>query len=129
MAIPINFVVSPHQTTIQTGDGQDMMFISGIAGVGLSGHQGAWRREELTINVGPRWRNGPWVAPMAALAAVATNGGAPAAGWAVDSCTAFARSNVEEGYKVFLSIRVAIADPEAVLLRISLQVALVGMLR
>jgi hypothetical protein len=67
MAFWVSGVDSPQEIYTRTGDGRDLVVMSGTAYFNFKGTGPAWRRDDAYVIIGPFWHRLDDVAPMAAL--------------------------------------------------------------
>ncbi len=117
------FYASPQGLRTKTGDGRDLVVLSGYAGFHLRGTGGSWRRVIGQMVRGPRWRRLDDVAPIISLAAIGNDNHAVNAGWAVDWCN---WGNLNS--QIYLTFGLAIRDSDGWLYRVAYQITAVGIL-
>jgi hypothetical protein len=54
MGITIQEVVNSHRLTTKTGDGRDLVVMSGTALSNFKGDGDTFRKDEMYVNIGPR---------------------------------------------------------------------------
>lgn len=123
MAFWAGWIDSPQELRTKTGDGRDLVVLTGVAVCHWKGTGGAWIRDELLIPVGPAWRRLDDVAPSAALAAISNEQTAVNAGWATDNVR-WSNWNA----RVLIHVAVAVSDIDGWLLRVSYNATAVGLL-
>jgi len=121
-----------HRLQTRTGDGQDMLVLSGYAevdGNDLRGNpDGTWNRKILAFNVGPRWRVVDTV-PVVSMTAIMNVAVANNAGWAVDECRVVDDFNpVSQSRQISLRCRVGVRDSDGFMFRVNYYVTMVGRL-
>jgi hypothetical protein len=125
-------IVTPHELRTKTGDGRDMVILSGYAevrGEDLQGNpDGTWNRKDLNFRVGPFWRTVESV-PVVSMTSIMNVNVATNAGWAVDEC------DVEDVFDpihnrrhVLLHCRVGVRDRDGFMFRVNYYVTQVGQL-
>jgi len=118
-----SFYASPHELRTRTGDGRNLVVLSGYAGFHLRGSGGSWRRVTGQLVRGPRWRRLDDVVPIISLAAISNRYHAVNAGWAVDWC-----NWCNCGGRIYLRCGLAIRDSDGYLLRVAYHITAVGIL-
>ena len=114
-----------HELRTRTGDGRDMVVLSGYAeidGKDLQGNpDGTWNRKELLIRVGPQWRTAPVSVPVVSMSSIMNVDVANNAGWAVDNCevTLFQQLPTPGTFQVELRSRVAVRDSDGFMFRVN----------
>ena len=119
-----SFYASPQELRTRTGDGRDLVVLSGYAGFHLRGSGGSWRRVTGEIWRGPAWSRLDDVAPIVSLAAIGNRYHAVNAGWAVDWCNWYNLNT-----RIYLKFGLAIRDSDGYLYRVAYQITAVGILR
>ena len=121
-----------HRLQTKTGDGKDMVVLSGYAeidGEDLRGNSdGTWNRRDLVFRVGPDWKTVDAV-PVVSMTTIMNVGVATNAGWAVDQCKVidvFTPSRRKR--HVQLECRVAVRDQDGFMFRVNYYVTMVGRL-
>ena len=113
-----------HSLRTKTGDGRDLVVLSGYAeidGDDLRGNaNGTWNRRGLVFRVGPRWRNVDTV-PVVSMTSIMNLGVATNAGWAVDNCKVI----TTPGGRETLQCRVAVRDSDGFMFRVNYYVTMV----
>jgi hypothetical protein len=117
------FYASPQELYTKTGDGRNLVVLSGYAGFHFKGSGGSWRKVTGEIRRGPKWKDLHDVAPIVSLAAIANQGHAVEAGWAVDWCN-WHKTNDQ----IALHFGLAIRDVDGWLYRVSYHITAVGYL-
>jgi hypothetical protein len=119
-----------HQLRTTTGDGRDMVVLSGYAVIrNFSGNpDGTWNRKDLVFRVGPRWTTVETV-PVVTITAIQNANVANNAGWAVDNC------RVEDVFEPSTNSRtknlicqIAARDSDGDIIRVNYYVTMVGRL-
>jgi hypothetical protein len=121
-----------HELRTRTGDGRDMVVLSGyllIRGTDLQGNpDGTWNRKDLKFRVGPRWRTVDTV-PVVSMTSIMNVDVATNAGWAVDDCRIEEEISPGTGDRgVVLACRVAVRDSDGFMFRVNFYVTMVGQL-
>lgn len=123
--------VSQHSVVTRTPDGDRFWILTGIALIGLEGTGSTWRREEINLGVTvpgiPRNQGlqlKQWT-PFVTLNAIANNGEARNAGWAVD------RFHLRDPrtpalQRVVINTRVAVRDSDGWIFRVGYTLHLIG---
>lgn len=114
---------NPHELRTKTGDGRDLVFLTGTAVTEFVGTSSAWMNDDLYVLVGPTWTSINQVAPAAALASIFKGGQATNAGWAADNCRWDNYSN-----QVRLIVRMAVSGTGDAVYRYAYNAAVVGTL-
>jgi len=78
-----DFYASPQELYTKTGDGRNLVVLSGYAVLNFKGSGGSWRRVTGEMVRGPKWKRLDDVVPIISLAAIANQGHAIEAGWAL----------------------------------------------
>jgi hypothetical protein len=107
MAFWVSGVDSPQEIYTRTGDGRDLVVMSGTAYFNFKGTGSAWRRDDAYVVIGPFWHRLDDVAPMAALGSWSNEHTAVDAGAAVDNC----RWAVYNG-RILLQVALAVRDSD-----------------
>lgn len=124
----VDGVAHPQELITRTGDGRDLVVMSGTAYFGYKGTGGSFSRNEAYVTIGPRWRAIDSVAPTAALAAWYNRGTAVNAGAAVDSCRWDPVADGPIGLRIRLTVEVAVSDIDGWLYRFAYTATAVGTL-
>jgi hypothetical protein len=120
-----------HEVRTRTGDGRDMVILSGYAeidGKDLQGNDdGTWNRKDLQFEIGPRWVHAVSV-PVVSMTSIMNVDVANNAGWAVDNCRVALHSETPgpPGVRVQLTCRVAVRDSDGFMFRVNYYVTSVG---
>lgn len=117
------FYASPQELRTRTGDGRNLVVLSGYAGFILKGSGGSWRRVTGEMVRGPTWRRLDDVVPIISLAAISNDNHAVNAGWAVDWCNWYNLNS-----RIYLRCGLAIRDVDGYLIRVAYQITAVGIL-
>lgn len=117
------FMANQHEIRTRTGDGQDMVVVSGHAGYHWKGSGGSWKRDEFLIPVGPVWGSLQDVAPMVTISAISNSDHAVNAGWAIDWCNWSTLSG-----RLLLRAGAAVRDVDGYLLRVAYTATCIGRL-
>jgi hypothetical protein len=121
-----------HELRTKTGDGRDMVVLSGYAeidGNDLRGNpDGSWNRKDLVFRIGPDWKSVDAV-PVVSMSSIMNAGVAKNAGWAVDRCEQVDVTTPSQGKRyVRLECRVAVRDSDGFMFRVNYYVTMVGRL-
>jgi hypothetical protein len=123
-----------HDLRTTTGDGKDLVVLSGYAeidGKDLKGNSdGTWNRKDLRFMVGPRWIPVPDSVPVVSMTSIMNVAVANNAGWAVDDCTVsyFSLDPGPPGVRLQLTCRVAVRDSDGFMFRVNYHATTVGQL-
>jgi hypothetical protein len=117
------FYASPHELRTRTGDGRNLVVLSGYADFHLRGTGGSWRCVIGEIVRGPVWRRLDDVAPIVSLASISNKYHAVNAGRAVDWCTWSYRAG-----RIYLRCKLCVRDVDGYLHRVAYQITAVGIL-
>ncbi|MEC4684194.1 MAG: hypothetical protein VST71_00470 [Nitrospirota bacterium] len=114
---------SPQELRTKTGDGRDLVVLSGYAGFHLKGSGGSWRHVTGEMVRGPVWNRLDDVASIVSLAAIGNDHHAVDAGWAVDWCNWY-----NLNHQVYLKFGLAIRDIDGWLYRVTYHITAVGVI-
>jgi hypothetical protein len=123
-----------YELRTKTGDGQDLVVISGYAeidGNDLRGNaDGTWNRRILRFNVGPWWQFGETdIVPVVSPSSIMNVGAANNAGWAVDSCDVIqTEQQSRRRQRYSLECRVGVRDSDGYMFRVNYYVTMTGTL-
>jgi hypothetical protein len=123
-----------HDLRTRTGDGRDLVVLSGYAeidGNDLKGKpDGTWNRKDLVFRVGPRWIPPVDSVPVVSMTSIMNVAVAHNAGWAVDDCrvTFFEVVPGPPGVQLELTCRVAVRDSDGFMFRVNYYATTVGRL-
>ena len=117
------FYDTNYEMRTRTPDGRILTFLSGYVGYNFRGSGGAWLRDDGYVAVGPVWSRLDGVVPVVTPTAIANDGEAINAGWAVDNCrwSTF-------GGRILLMFQMAVRDSDGYLIRVAYQVTAMGLL-
>jgi hypothetical protein len=118
-----DFYASPQELYTKTGDGRNLVVLSGYAVLNFKGSGGSWRRVTGEMVRGPKWKRLDDVVPIISLAAIANQGHAIEAGWAVDWCNWYNLNS-----QIYLKFGLAIRDVDGWLCRVAYHITAVGIL-
>ena len=105
----------------RTPDGRDLGFLTGYAVFDFKGSGQDWRREDLYMQIGPKWSNLQDVAAVVSLASISNIETAINAGWAVDNC----RWGTING-RIHLQCQLAVRDIDGYIHRVAYQITAIG---
>jgi hypothetical protein len=125
-----------HELRTRTGDGRDLVVLSGYAeidGEDLRGNpDGTWNRKDLVFRIGPQWVRGRVDSvPVVSMTSIMNVAVAHNAGWAVDNCslTYFeVFPGPPSGVQLELKCRVAVRDSDGYMFRVNYYATSVGTL-
>jgi hypothetical protein len=123
MAFWVQGIDSPQEIYTTTGDGRNLVVMSGTAYFTFRGTGSSWRRDDAYAVIGPVWSRLDDVAPMAALATWSNTNVANNAGAAVDNCRWFNWSN-----RVLLQVALAVSDSDGYVIRFAYTATAIGRL-
>ncbi|NEA36925.1 hypothetical protein [Streptomyces sp. SID13031] len=128
MGITVRTVTNGQRLVTKTGDGRDLVVMSGTAHANFKGIGGSFERDDFYVNIGPVWRQIDDVASMAALAAWFNKGNAVNAGAAVDRCGWQGEAVGELDERIRLTVKLAVSDSDGWLYRFSYTATAIGIL-
>jgi hypothetical protein len=134
VAISLTRFVSMHALQTRTGDGKDLVVLSGYVELVFVGPSTSdpnnWNRDELVGQVGPQWRSlYVVIVPIVSLTSIENEDVATNAGWAVDHCPA-GLYNVfpggPSGFQIELRPKLAVRDVDGQIRRLNYYVTALG---
>ena len=131
--IGIQRMVSQQDLRTKTGDGKDLVVVSGYAeikGTDLMGNaDGTWNRRVLLFRVGPDWRILEDIVPVVSMTSIMNVDVATNAGWAVDDCRPIVSDvQIKNVLYAQLECRVAVRDRDGFMFRVNFYVTMLGVL-
>ena len=117
------FYASPQELYTKTGDGRNLVVLSGYAGFHLKGSGGSWKCVIGEMVRGPVWKQLHDVVPIVSLASIANKDHAVNAGWAVDWCNWYSLNN-----QIYLKCKLCVRDVDGYLYRVAYHITAVGIL-
>lgn len=129
--LKVNDIRSKHEINTKTQDGKDLFIGYGWVLFGLTGSPGgAWNYRDLRFDVGPQWLQKPEIVPTVALASIMDVNVANNAGWAIDDCIGeFTQPLDLSSYRCQLVCRIGVRDVDAIMYRVTYNVAMLGHLK
>jgi hypothetical protein len=130
VVVPIQ-IHTPHRLITKTGDGRDLVVVSGYAevrGGDLQGNpNGTWRHRDLSLfPVGGDWREPPHdVVPVVSMTSIMNVDVATNAGWAIDDCRVQHVGGPGK-HQVGLLCRVGVRDRDGFMFRVNFYVTMIG---
>lgn len=125
-------LTSTHQVKTEAFDGRDLVFLSGTGVIDYAGTMNDFIRESLAIHLappdGPYWERIDECAPVVALAALYNGNPALNIGWAVDATLWVPYAFPGKGMHLLLNSFIAVGGRAAILIRVSYQATVLGML-
>lgn len=121
MAFWPSSITTPQEIRTRDGSGRDLLVLSGYAVFNFKGRGSSWRREDIYIRFGPRWRRLDDVTAVVALASVSNKHHSVNAGWAVDNCRW-----TTHGGRILLQSRLAVRDSDGYIHRVAYYATALG---
>ena len=112
---------TPQELRYVDGNGRNVVTLTGYAVFNFRGTGGSWRKRDLNIVIGPRWRRVDDVSATIALASVSNKNEAVNAGWAADNC----RWSRRDG-RILLQSRLAVRDSDGYVHRVAYKAVATG---